>query len=73
MSSRPSAGSGGAAPLGFWQRFKLLFAGLAVALIAVAVLVLALVVGSLLAAVLWIFLTIVVVAAVLKVTLRQAR
>jgi len=53
-------------PLSVWQRFKLLFAGLAILIVAVAVLVVALIFGSILAAVLWVCLVLVIAAVILK-------
>ena len=74
ISSRPQATvPGSPARLSVWQRFKLLFTGLSVALIAVVALVLALILGSILAAVVWIALVAVVVTLILKGTFRRAR
>jgi hypothetical protein len=74
ISSRPPIGPPGTSPpLTFWQRFKLLIIGIAVAVAAVAVLVAALIVGSILAAVLWIVLVAVIVAVIIKAMFRRAR
>jgi hypothetical protein len=74
ISSRPSIGAPGTSlPLTFWQRFKLLIMGIAMAVIAVAVLVAALIFGSILAAVLWIALVAVIVSIIIKAMFRRAR
>jgi membrane protein YdbS with pleckstrin-like domain len=74
ISSRPSIGPAGTSPpLTFWQRFKLLIIGIAMAVIAVAVLVAALIFGSILAAVLWIALVAVIVVVIIKAMFRRVR
>lgn len=74
ISSRRSVGPPGTSlPLTFWQRFKLLIIGIAMAVIAVAVLVAALIFGSILAAVLWIALVAVIVAVIFKAMFKRAR
>jgi len=63
-------------PLSLWRRFRLFFAGLAIVTVAVAVLLLALILGSILAAVLWVCLVLVIAAVILKATwhgLRRGR
>jgi len=69
LSSRSGAGQP-PVPLSLWSRFRLLFAGLAIVTIAVAVLLLALFLGSILAAVLWVCLVLVIAAVILKATWR---
>jgi Flp pilus assembly protein TadB len=65
ISSRPPISPPGTSPpLTFWQRFKLLIIGIAMAVAAVAVLV---------AAVLWIVLVAVIVAVIIKAMFRRAR
>jgi hypothetical protein len=72
ISSRPQPTlSGSQARLSVWQRFKLLFTGIGMALIAVVALVLALIVGSIVAALLWIALVAAVVTLILKGTVRR--
>jgi pilus assembly protein TadC len=74
ISSRPPEGPlGTSPPLTFWQQFKLLIIGIAMAVAAVAVLVAALIFGSILAAVLWIVLVAVIVAVIIKAMFRRAR
>jgi len=74
ISSRTPAGPPGTSPpLTVWQRFKLLFMGIAMAVVAVAVLVAALIFGSILAAVLWIALVAVIVFIIIKGMFRRAR
>lgn len=71
ISSKPRASQPGDSG-SVWQRFKVLLMGLAIAAIAVVALVLALIVGSIVAALLWIALVAVVVTLILKGTLRRA-
>jgi hypothetical protein len=72
ISHRPAPGDLVAAPHpGFWRRFKLLLAGLAITVIAVAILALALVLGSIMAAVVWIVLLVVIVAFIIRATLQR--
>jgi hypothetical protein len=74
ISSRPPIDQPGTStPLTFWQRFKLLIIGVAMAVAAVAVLVAALIFGSILAAILWIALVAVIVAVIVKAMFRRAR
>ena len=74
ISSKRQAGTPGSSrPLSVWQRFKLLIVGLAVAMVAIVVLVFALVVGSLVAAALWIGLVAVVATVIVKGALRRPR
>lgn len=74
ISSRPPAGSTETSPpLTFWQRFKLLIIGIAMAVVAVSVLIAALIFGSILAAVLWIALIVVIVIVIFKTMFRSAR
>jgi len=69
LSTRPP-GEAEQRPLSFWSRFKLLFAGLGILIVAVAVLIAALIFGSILAAMLWVCLVLVIAAVVLKATWR---
>lgn len=74
ISSRPPDGPPVLSPrLTFWQRFKLLLAGVGIAVIAVAILVAALVLGSILATLVGIVLLILAVAIAIKVALKRAR
>jgi hypothetical protein len=74
ISSRPSIGAPGTSPpLTFWQRFKLLIMGIAMAVIAVAILIAALIFGSILAAMLWIALVAVIVFIIIKAMFKRAR
>ena len=73
VSSKLPAGPPGIDPRpSVWRRFKMLLAGIAISVVAVALLVLVLVLGSILAAVVLIFLLVMIVAVILKVTLRRA-
>jgi membrane-associated protease RseP (regulator of RpoE activity) len=73
LSSRPPDANGPILHLSVWQRFKVLFAGIALAIIALSVLIAALVFGSILALVLATVLIVAAVAAILRIALRQAR
>lgn len=72
-SRRPVGPAGISQPLTFWQRFKLLIIGIAMAIAAVAILVAALIFGSILAAALWIALVAVIVFIIIKTMFRRAR
>lgn len=69
VSTQPP-GEGGQGPVTFWSRFKRLFAGIAILTVSMGVLVAALIFGSVLAAVLWVCLVLVIAAVVLKTTWR---
>ena len=60
-------------PASFWSRFKAILIGMAALLIAVTVMVIALVFGSILAAVLWVCLTLVLGAVIVMATVRELR
>ena len=60
-------------PPGFWNRFKAILIGMAALLIAVTVMVVALVFGSILAAVLWVCLMLVLGAVIVIATVREVR
>ena len=69
----PSGELGPAPPRGFWSRFKLLLAGLAVAVLAIAVLVAALILGSVIAVVVAAVLMIAVAIVIVKTALMRAK
>jgi hypothetical protein len=74
ISARPAEGLPLAPQkLSFWKKFKLLIAGVCMAVAAVAVLFAALVLGWIVAAVICLLVMIVVVAAVLRSTMWRAR
>jgi hypothetical protein len=62
-----------APPPGFWSRFKVLLAGLAVAVLAITVLVAALILGSVIAVVLAVLLVIGVAVVIVKTALMRAK
>jgi len=69
FSNRESAVSA-SEPRGFWSRFKALLIGLAFLVVAGAILMAALIFGSILAAVLWVCLVLVIAFVILKATWR---
>lgn len=73
LSSRPPDANGPVLHLSVWQRFKVLFFGIALAILALSVLIAALVFGSILALVLGAVLAAAIVAAVLRIALRRPR
>jgi hypothetical protein len=73
VSSRPGQQPGMAPRASFWKRFKLLIAGIAIAVVAVAVLIVALVLGSILATVLSIALVSVILILILRATFQRSR
>lgn len=72
LSTRSSPEDAGR-PLSIWSRFKALFAGLAILIVAVAILALALILGSIMAAVLWVCLVLVIAGVVVKATWRGVK
>ena len=74
VSSKQVRGSPSqASPLSFWGRFKLLLAGLTLAVLAVAVLIAAFILGSVIAAVLAVLLVIAIAAVIVKTALMRGR
>ncbi len=74
VSSRPAGGPQGISPrLGFWQRFKLLIIGIAIATVAVALLTFAVVMGSILAALLLLAAAATIVVLVVRTSLKRVR
>jgi VIT1/CCC1 family predicted Fe2+/Mn2+ transporter len=71
--SQPASRRLDGAPLGFWARFKLLFAGIATIVSVVVVLVAAFILGYILAAILCVVVLIAIVALMIKAELRRAR
>lgn len=72
VTSRPPAGPGDVVPHpGFWQRFKMLIAGLGIAVVAVALLIVAVVLGSLLAGIILVAMAVVIVFVVVKMSLKR--
>ncbi len=72
LSTRSGPASDGQ-PQGCWARFTALLIGIGFLIVAVAVLVAALIFGSMLAAVLWVCLVVVMAVVILKVTWRRLR
>jgi hypothetical protein len=61
----------GGPPATLWKRFKFLLAGFALAAVAVAILVLAFILGSIVAAALWVLAATVLVVAIFRSAWRQ--
>ena len=73
ISNRESSASQASAPLGFWTRFKILFLGLALTVVALAILIAALLLGWFFAAVLGFVVVIAVAIAILRTTLARVQ
>lgn len=72
-SGRPAGPRGMTPRLGFWQRFKLLIMGLAIATVAAALLIVAVVLGSMLAAVILVVIAVTIMVVIVRVGLKRAR
>jgi len=72
-STLPGTLPGESVPLGLLGRLKLALGGILLASLAVGVLILALILGSIIAAALWILLVLVTVVLVFKAAVRRAR
>jgi hypothetical protein len=67
------SGSAPGQPHGYWARFKALLFGVGFLIVAVGILVVALIFGSILAAVLWICLVMLIGAVILKTAWRRLK
>jgi hypothetical protein len=70
--SRPAAHGLDGAPLGVWARFKLLFAGIATAVVVVGVLIAALILGYIVAALFCAVMLIAIVGLMIRSAFRRA-